>query len=832
MSLRLRIAALCEPIDTTLSPELFSVAEQAARAFVLMVPLTKKELFLQEKPIPQNGTSVVLLEDVVVNGRIAREADNREIRLLSNRNSIYRATAYDPVYHRRLDLVIVPGLEANGEAYAYAVVLPTFVYGAPPINYDAITAFPDIPSEAQHLATSLTAAYWMMYRAGKSNQDVNTLLASSGQDLLDFITNFPTYSPPDEPTLIDFSTDTLDLSSIAFSKTALGTLATYTPLTPPTITTLDLDGITEPELPELPTLDLTGLAAPEPFSPATIDLDSIVAPSVPTLPTLDMTGLPDPTAPEMATLDLSDLTEPTSPTLGDLDQDGYTKPTMGTTTKPTIPGVTYSAPSEPTFGTVDGGTPPTWVSPGTPPDISAQLTAISDMYERIDRFIGKITTVATPPAVSATTPNPSGAFWLADEDEEMVAAAVQLASISLQIAKSYYENTASLAQIYDSSVKASVGKIQGEVQAYTATIQGQVAELQAQISTYQARIAAAKDALEAGAIQARVLLEEYQADSSFNINKFRADVEAWQIELRNELDAWSTQVRTLVEKYSVEVQAYNTTVRSRIDPYVATEQVKLDIYRTDAQVLQSIVSSRVEPYAVEARSLVDLYSAQVQGYLAEIRAILDPYQVSEQVKLGIYQTEAQVYATLLRAKVDPYVAETQALVSSYQSQVQAYGTLIGARIQPWTTQNQLALQQYQVVVEAGITEWRTRVETALRQFEVENNVDLQATRIEVERLTSEFQLNLQAKIASNQNLLEEYKITSEVRTTEFQAGAAKAAAYLQRVQVGTEQAQILLAQVRSQLEFAMVLRNRFAEEFKMWATSGQALFERPQQEQQ
>jgi hypothetical protein len=162
-------------------------------------------------------------------------------------------------------------------------------------------------------------------------------------------------------------------------------------------------------------------------------------------------------------------------------------------------------------------------------DINKGLEALNNAF----KFIGQLTEEeeeGTPTGEFTPTDVPTGAFWLDDEDPEMVQSATQLAAQEVNRANSYFGNRATGLNSFRTIVD-------GKVAEFSAKVQVEVSKLNARIQQMQTE-AQAK----------RLLLEKH----GLSIQEVNTELQKFQIDVTQRLQG----NQQLLERFSQSLQSY------------------------------------------------------------------------------------------------------------------------------------------------------------------------------------------------------------------------------------------------------------------------------------
>lgn len=171
----------------------------------------------------------------------------------------------------------------------------------------------------------------------------------------------------------------------------------------------------------------------------------------------------------------------------------------------------------------------------------AEISKAFDALQNAFRFVGEFN-----PDGGDTGTIPEGAFWLDDEDPEMVDSAVRLASQEVNRANSYFRVQTEGLQSYITAVNAAVTK-------YNAQVQQEIQKISAQVSKMQAEVQAKSLELQKHGLSIQQVQVELQ--------KFQADVQQ-RLQKNNQI----------LQRFSQEVASFNSEYQAIINDSVSVFQ--------------------------------------------------------------------------------------------------------------------------------------------------------------------------------------------------------------------------------------------------------------------
>lgn len=236
--------------------------------------------------------------------------------------------------------------------------------------------------------------------------------------------------------------------------------------------------------------------------------------------------------------------------------------------------------------------------------VSFPTIDLADSFTAIDKasaFLGKLT-VPTPDT-NAHTPTgvPTGAFWLDDEDPEMVNSAVQLAQTEIQKAATISNNQLSALNTYKSEIESKFTEFKAKAEAYLSEVEFKSKEAQSKLAVYQGKIQGRASELQARVQIIQAKLSEIQSQVNQQVSKL-------QLELQNK-------------------QGANQTILSR-------EQLGIQDFSAKLSNYQSILQKAVQ----REQMLLQEWQGRVQQKIQYNQQLLSKFQN----ELGLYSNQFQI----------------------------------------------------------------------------------------------------------------------------------------------------------------------------------------------
>lgn len=289
--------------------------------------------------------------------------------------------------------------------------------------------------------------------------------------------------------------------------------------------------------------------------------------------------------------------------------------------------------------------------------ITAPTVDLSDAVAAINKasdFIGTLTTEAD--GSQTPTQVPTGAFWLDDEDPEMVQSAAQLASQEINKGASLANAQLSTLEAYKSQIDAKIAEFRGHVEAYTSKNTLKATELESKLSLYKSKIDGKTTEVRAKVEVINAKLTELQAKLNKAIQKLQLDLQARdssnQIIINREqltvqeysarIENYSVKLNKIVQREQLNLREWETRVNQEIQKnqlLIQQFQNELNSFSTKFQTQINEWSSNTEKEFKTFESKLNLAISELQS----IQAISSKFQVSSQDYAALMQESQMLY---------------------------------------------------------------------------------------------------------------------------------------------------------------------------------------------
>ena len=253
---------------------------------------------------------------------------------------------------------------------------------------------------------------------------------------------------------------------------------------------------------------------------------------------------------------------------------------------------------------------------------------------------------------------------LANEDSELIASTVQIASQELQRANLGLQDATQ-------TFTSGLGKFSAEVQAYQAEVAEMSARTQGYIQTAQAYV---------GEVQARIsYAAAYQqasaargAEGNARINQLKGTVSVAAQELQR-ANVAIAEVNTIMASYRLDIEG--------VAPYLQTAQGYIGQaagYANEVKALLSQVPAKVSEYQAKLQDALNEFNDDNAEYQAQLQVSIQNAQLEdaeEAKKLQKYAAEIQEYQAEVATQVQEYTQNLQADGMGYQWLQSQYAAL-------------------------------------------------------------------------------------------------------------------------------------------------------------
>ena len=329
--------------------------------------------------------------------------------------------------------------------------------------------------------------------------------------------------------------------------------------------------------------------------------------------TFSLTAVP-PDVPSISTVNYSSATETDISSVSDVTVTAITFPTSD------IP--TYTKPGHPAqvaFSSYTSGLsetdPGTTVVTAVPPDSITDTITDFSLAGEFDDAMAKAKALIDD--AGSLSQGQDAEYWLNDEDPEMVASTVQVASQELQRANLGLQDALQTFNTDMQKFQASgTGKFSAEVAAYQAEVGAQVQDYTQKLQQYQVELTTAYQA--------------WAKTESDNLQVFQSDIQ-------NELNEFNMENADFQLKFQEAVQeAKDTNQVALQNMQKDLSQAQVDAQSDSARRLQDAAQNMQSTIADNA-SKVQKFQTEIGEYQAEVAAEVQTYQQELAEKSAEYQ---------------------------------------------------------------------------------------------------------------------------------------------------------------------------------------------------
>jgi len=321
------------------------------------------------------------------------------------------------------------------------------------------------------------------------------------------------------------------------------------------------------------------------------------------------------------------------------------------------------------------------ISPPSTVDVSTTLPTLSistsidseynDALGKVKALInvGLATDEASGSGDDATAQ--SAGYWLADEDEEMTQATIQVATQELQRASAWLQR-------FQASMGKETQQFEVNVSKYTTELQKETARVQADSQKHSDQL---QKEMQRVANEAQIYSNEVQKETqeiTSQLNKFQGEVQKETQRITGQLGKYQAELELKGQKTQTDVTIYTAEIQKES----ARLQAEATKYSSELQKESARVQNEASIYTTE----LTLKTSQMQQQVSAYTNLLGKETARVQNEATIYTTELQKESTRLQDDLSEYNANLQKKISLY--------TTIISKL---STDYQWLQSQYQVV---------------------------------------------------------------------------------------------------------------------------------------
>ena len=264
--------------------------------------------------------------------------------------------------------------------------------------------------------------------------------------------------------------------------------------------------------------------------------------------------------------------------------------------------------------------PPSTISVSTTlPSLSISTSIDSEYKDALGKVkalinVGLATDEASGSGDDATAQ--SAGYWLADEDEEMTQATVQVATQELQRASAWLQR-------FQASMGKETQQFEVNVSKYTTELQTETARIQADSQKHSDQL---QKEMQRVANEAQIYTGEIQKETS----RIQSEISEYTAELQKE----STRTSTDVSIYSAELQKESARVQNEASIY--TTELTLKTSQMQQQV--SAYTNLLGKETARVQNEATIYTTELQKESARLQDDLSEYNANLQKKISLYTT--------------------------------------------------------------------------------------------------------------------------------------------------------------------------------------------------
>jgi len=231
----------------------------------------------------------------------------------------------------------------------------------------------------------------------------------------------------------------------------------------------------------------------------------------------------------------------------------------------------------------------------------------------------------------------SAGYWLADEDEEMTQATVQVATQELQRASAWLQRFQASMGKETQQFEVNVSKYTTELQKETARVQADSQKHSDQLQkemqrvTNEAQIYTGEIQKETSRVQSEIA--EYSAEIQKESTRTGTDVSIYQAELQKE----STRVQNEASIFTTELGLRTSQMQQQVSAYTnllgketARVQNEATIYTTELQKESTRLQDDLSEYNANLQKKISLYTTIISKLSTDYQWLQSQYQVVKQ----------------------------------------------------------------------------------------------------------------------------------------------------------------------------------------------------------
>ena len=335
----------------------------------------------------------------------------------------------------------------------------------------------------------------------------------------------------------------------------------------------------------------------------------------------------------------------------------------------------------------------------------------------------------------------SAAYWLSDEDTEMVSATLATAGQEINRATSELGVQKTKLEEFASKVNSNVSKFSAELTKYQAKTESELAD-------------------------AKVKSDKYNSEVSKETGKVGSDIQKYQAEVQKE----TGRVEHEVNKYKAEVDKELSKVKTEVDKYNIELTKEINRVTSGIQKFEQQIVKDVQVYQKE----IEVYNSEIQGEAAK-----------KGIDITVYQRELEKEVQRVNSEMAKYQASLGKSVQDFTLDLQKYGAAYTKESQRITAD----LARYG----ASVTKEGQRVQLELAKYNAELGKDAQEFNAKLQKYNADLQsssTSMQKDIQQFTLDLNNYNSLIQAKVGKFNSDMAEANSYLQEAGTKLQSSQI------------------------------------------
>ena len=450
-------------------------------------------------------------------------------------------------------------------------------------------------------------------------------------------------------------------------------------------------------------------------------------------------------------------------------------------------------------------------SPPVPPDSISDTIADFSLSGQFDDGMLKAKALIDEAGIGGDTEPETAQYWLNDEDSEMVAATVQVASQELQRANLGLQDAL---QTFNTDVQkfqaSGIGKFSAEVQQYQAEVsemsaraQGYIQAAQGYANEVQTRLSSTQVKVSEYQIRVQDALNEFNEDNAIYQAAIQTNIQQSQIDTQDAQKEADLTLQASLQDYTLELQLF----QQKIANYQAQVNDEVQEYQQNLQ-------GDLQVWQIERQTDLEEYTLNIQNELNEFNKEMSEYQTQLQVSLkNADLSDASDTKSLekYKAELNSYQAESNNVIQEW---IQEEWNLNFLKYQ---NDYGILLQTYQSDIQNELNEFnkeqtvfQNELQEKIQEGTNQQNKDVQEYSAKLQKYSNELQSHqsdVNTEIQDFTNTLskevQEYQSKVALYTADLQKYQAEVASETQKTGLNSQKAQVYAVEADKYYKWAV-----------------------------